>query len=141
MAGQKSTFQFVKKAPKLNDPCKPDKDLYKKAAAIVGQVMVHFGAGYGATTAQIFATPQDYASFSELLMTSTVKHITDGTLQWDTNQPMRDQVCQAGYVHGGLAKTAAAGSPLTFQVILTTLRQVQRTMCPPGAGGGPVCDF
>src|SRR5262245_24676226 len=122
MSGQKkrsNTSSKSKKNPARGaDPSQPEKDLYT-AAAIVGQVMIHFGAGYGATNSQIFASPDDYFSFSDSLMKSTLKNIQNGKLQWDTNQGLRDVTCKAAYQHGALAKAAANGAPLTIQVILS----------------------
>ncbi|MGD9903047.1 MAG: hypothetical protein AB7U83_06225 [Vicinamibacterales bacterium] len=143
----------LKRRPvRKQDPCaavkaaaKVELANYKKAAAIVGQVMAHFGAGVVAerektspgSTAQIFAAPSDQAAFHDLLVVSVLKHLA--TLNWDTDQPGRDFVCTNAHKHGVLAwQTTPA--PLTFVVILDTLREIQK-FCPPGAGGGKVCDF
>lgn len=145
---------FVPRRPVIKiDPCAAEKKKVKVAAAIVGQVLVHFGAGYGSqqlaedTTKplpdfQIFATPQDIASFTELLLTSVLKHTA--TLNWTTDGPGRDRVCSAAFNHGVLARkevVANGDAALTFPVILSTLRTIQGLMCPLGAGGGSVCDF
>ncbi len=144
---------MLKKRPvRKNDPCAPVKAAakaelanYKKASAIVGQVLAHFGAGVVAerektspgSTAQIFAAPSDLASFHGLLVQSVLKHMA--TLNWDTDQPGRDFVCTNAHKHGVLAYQTSP-APLTFTVILDTLREIQK-FCPPGAGGGKVCDF
>lgn len=145
-----------KRPPVKKDPCAPlrshyhaEKSNLRKAAAIVAQVLVHFGAGFAiqretanasaANDSQIFATPADLAAFHDLLLTSVVKHLS--TLNWDTDGPGRDAVCLAAFKHGDLAGQTSPTAPLTFTVILTTLRTIQEEVCPPGAGGGPVCDF
>ncbi len=138
----------IKKDPcaHVRASCKAEKADIKKAAGIVAQVMAHFGAGVGAerertnpgTSGQVFATPLDVALFHDLLLTSVLKHLA--TLNWDTDQPGRDFVCNNAFKHGVLAFSEAAGAPLAFAVILDTLREIQKT-CPPGAGGGKVCDF
>src|SRR6185295_12012242 len=92
------------KKPPFKMPPDPCGDV-KKAAAIVAQVLVHFGQGYGSTGAQIFATPADLALFHRLLLKSTLKNLA--TLNWDTDQPGRDMVCSAAFQHGVLAKAAA----------------------------------
>jgi hypothetical protein len=143
----------LKRRPvRKNDPCAPVKAAaktelanYRKAAAIVGQVIAHFGAGVVAerektspgSTGQIFAAPSDEAAFHDLLVASVLKHMA--TLNWDTDQPGRDFVCTNAHKHGVLAYQTTP-APLTFVVILDTLREIQK-FCPPGAGGGKVCDF
>jgi hypothetical protein len=127
------------------DPCAAVKADLRKAAAIVGQVVAHFGAGAGSerqrtspgATGQLFAAPSDLAAFHDLLLNSVLKHMA--TLNWDTDQPGRDFICNNAFAHGVLAYQTAAG-PLTFMVILDTLRVIQQN-CPPGAGGGKACDF
>jgi hypothetical protein len=144
---------MLKKRPvRKNDPCAPVKAAakaelanYKKAAAIVAQVVAHFGAGVvvereqtsPGSTAQIFAAPTDLKAFHDLLVASVLKHMA--TINWDTDQPGRDFVCGKSFAHGKLAYAQAMG-PLTFTVILDTLREIQTT-CPVGAGGGKICDF
>ena len=123
------------------DPCFKEKQKITKAAAIVGQVLVHFGAGYGLPpNPQIFATPADLAVFFDLLMASVLKNVPS-KLDWEIDQPGRDAVCQAAFKHGALARATAGAAPLMFSVILATLREIQASMCPSGAGGGPVCEF
>jgi hypothetical protein len=125
--------------------CKVEKDNMKKAAAIVAQVVAHFGAGVAAerektspgSTAQIFAAPADLFAFHDLLLASVLKHLA--TLNWETDQPGRDFVCTNAFKHGVLAYQTTPAA-LTFMVILDTLREIQKS-CPPGAGGGKVCDF
>ena len=138
---------------KKKDPCaavkaahKVEMDNLKTAAGIVAQVLVHFGAGVaiarGASgpggTTQIFATPSDIAIFTDLLLKSVVTNLA--TLNWDTQPTTRDFVCDRAFDHGKLAYQAQLG-PLTFAVILETLRVVQEVCPPGGAGGGKVCAF
>jgi hypothetical protein len=143
------------KGPIRKDPCaavriqcQADKAEIKKAAAIVAQVLSHFGAGYGAewqksggggSFPQMFDAPVTLAMFHDLLLTSTISNLP--TLNWDTDQPGRDSVCSAAFAHGALAYQTSPAAPLTFPVILATLRIIQDQMCPVGAGGGKVCNF
>src|SRR6516225_9256273 len=89
----------------------PSREL--KAAAIVGQVLVHFGAGYGAqcqsvnptappSNTPIFTAPIDLATFHHNLLKSTIKNLSK--IQWDTNVPLRDQINKAAFHHGVLAR-------------------------------------
>lgn len=127
--------------------CSKDKADLRKAAAIVAHVLAHFGAGYGAERQksgatgqlQIFAAPAALATFHDLLLTSVLKNLA--TINWEADQPARDAVCNAAFHHGVLAFQTTPAAPLTFQVILDTLRTIQETLCPAGAGGGPICDF
>ena len=145
---------LVKHRPvKKHDPCaavrascKVEMDNLKTAAGIVAQVLVHFGAGVAVarettspgSTAQIFATPSDIAIFTDLLLKSVVTHLA--ALNWDTQPTTRNFVCARAFDHGKLAYQTQLG-PLTFAVILDTLRVIQE-ICPPGgAGGGKVCAF
>jgi hypothetical protein len=150
---------MVKKAKKIRprrrkDPCEDVKAKFRAAGAIVAQVLTHFGAGYGSQRLsenpsgplpdfQIFCAPQDIKVFYKLLLKSTLKHLA--TLNWDTDQPMRDAVCSAAFQHGVLARktVVAEGAPcLTLEIILDTLETIHATVCPgTGAGGGLVCDF
>lgn len=111
----------------------------KAVAAIVSQVLTHFGAGYGAPNGnlQIFSSPSDLEKFSSLLFGNTLKKL--GT-QWDT-QSYRDNVCETAYLHGQAAKAATpAGGKLTWAIIETTLKQIKAQRCPdPQAGGGIIC--
>ena len=149
IAASKLKHRVVKK----KDPCAAIKAIHKieiddlrTAAGIVGQVLVHFGAGVAVareasspgSTAQIFATPSDIAIFTDLLLKSTVTNLA--TLNWETQPTTRNFVCSRAFDHGKLAYQTQLG-PLTFAVILDTLRVIQE-ICPPGgAGGGKVCAF
>jgi len=108
-----------------------------KAAAIVSQVLVHFGAGFGSPAGQIFASPADAAQFSDLLMKSTMKNLK--ILDWDGDRPNRDAVCGVAFEHGGLAKTEAAGRPLTWPMIQKTLTEVKKKCPARRVGAGVVC--
>lgn len=128
-----------------------------KASAIVGQVLTHFGAGYGAQhrteaaagatpqAQQIFAKPIDLAGFHFLLLDSVLRNF--GKLNWDFDQPLRDTICKAAFEHGVLARRQVVadgdGSDRLLLVqILVTLKVIQKTICgATGAGGGIVCDF
>ena len=128
-----------------------------KASAIVGQVLTHFGAGYGAqrqteATAgappkaqQIFAMPIDLSGFHFLLLDSVLRNMHK--LNWDIDQPTRDTVCKAAFEHGVLARTQVVADNdgtdrLLLLQILLTLKVIQKTICSAkGAGGGIVCDF
>jgi hypothetical protein len=107
----------------------------RSAAAIVGQVLVHFGAGTG-MGAQIFASPHVMKRFTSLLLTSTMANYD--VLNWDTDAATRDTVCQTAQKHGRLAKQWSGGRRLTWDVIYETL-QIVKQDCPGGAGGGLVC--
>lgn len=125
----------------------------QKAARIVGHVLVHFGAGYGAqrqtetpaappANLPIFQKPSDLATFHFMLLESTVRNFA--ALNWESNAPLRDQVTRAAFKHGMQArqKVVADGTgTLKIDQIITTLRAVQASDCPPGTGGGPICDF
>lgn len=129
--------------------CKAEKAEIRKAAAVVAQVVAHFGAGFAVqreqaglpSNRQIFGDPAALATFADLLLTSVLKNTPNGKLNWDTDQVQRDAVCLAAFQHGDLAGQRSPSAPLTFAVIFDTLREIQSTVCPPGAGGGPVCDF
>ena len=107
----------------------------RTAAAIVGQVLVHFGAGTG-MPAQIFASPHVMRRFTNMLLTSTLAHLD--ILNWDTDAATRDTICQTAHKHGRLAKAAARGGRLTWNIIYATFLIVKRD-CPGGPGGGLVC--
>ena len=129
-------------------------NIKKKAQAIVAQVLVHFGAGYGAerqnetpgtapANANIFLDPQVIATFHGMLLDSTIEHYSE--VQWDA-PPIRETVLKAAFEHGVLARrqvVADGTGALTTIQILQTLAQVQAVFCPgvPGAGGGPICRF
>ena len=108
----------------------------RTAAAIVGQVLVHFGAGTG-MPAQIFASPHVMRRFTNMLLTSTLAHLD--ILNWDTDASTRDTVCQTAHKHGRLAKAAARGGRLTWNIIYATFLIVKQDCPPDGAGGGLVC--
>jgi hypothetical protein len=126
-----------------------------KAAAIVGQVLVHFGAGYGAQresenptaplpNSPIFTKPTDLARFHHKLLESTFRNLS--IINWGTNTPLRDQITKAAFHHGVLARqrvVADGTTTLSYMQIIETLKTVQANFCPGsgGAGGGPVCDF
>jgi hypothetical protein len=127
----------------------------ERAAAIVGHVLTHFGGGYSAqrqtetpgaapVNLQIYQKPSDLKIFHSALLESTVRNFA--TFDWDANQPLRDQICNAAFEHGVRARqmvVAQGTTTLTAVQILTTLKAVQQAFCagPGGAGGGPVCDF
>lgn len=128
--------------------CTADKTNLRKAAAIVGQVIAHFGAGYASERAktqptgafpQIFEDPTAFATFYDLLLQSTLTNLAD--LNWDTDPPARDDVCEAAFKHGELVFQSRPSGPLPFSVILDTLRTIQEQLCPIGAGGGKICRF
>lgn len=128
-----------------------------KASAIVGQVLAHFGAGYGAqrqteasaktppAALQIFATPTDLGGFHYLLLDSVLRNFS--AINWDIDQPQRDVVCRTAFDHGVLArKQVVADNDGTDRLhlvqILQTLKAIQATHCSAaGAGGGKVCHF
>lgn len=107
----------------------------KQAMAIVGQVLVHFGAGTR-MNAQIFADPKDIRRFVNLLLHSTMANLD--ILNWDIDPPTRDTICFTAHKHGRLARQMTRGGQLTWRVIYDTLQIVKRD-CPGGAGGGLVC--
>ena len=129
-------------------------DVGKHAQAIVAQVLVHFGAGYGAerqnetpgeepANAEIFSDPTVIANFYGMLLQSTIDHFFE--VQWDA-PPVRETVLKAAFTHGVLARQrVVADSSVTLNLIqiLQTLVEVQEDFCPgvPGAGGGPICRF
>lgn len=123
-----------KKAAKTKP--KPTVNDAKKAAAVVSQVLVHFGAGCGVPSGQIFATPKDIATFSNLLIKSTIKNYKK--IRWEKDAAMRDAVCSIALLHGQLARTAAGPGPLTWKIIEGTLPEAKKK-CGGGAGGGLVC--
>jgi hypothetical protein len=140
-----------KKAKKKVSLAKGSPARIEKAAAIVAQVLVHFGAGYGAQrqtenpggappNQAIFATPADSAKFHHKLLKSTFDSLD--ILPFSTNQGLRDQICSVAFQHGMLARQRVVtdGTPaLVIQQILDTLETV-KALCPPGgAGGGRVC--
>jgi hypothetical protein len=123
----------------------------EKAAAIVAHVLVHFGAGYAAQrqtenpnavppNQAIFTAPSDSAKFHHKLLKSTFDNLDD--LPFSTNQGLRDQICSVAFQHGMLARQQAVSDgtgTLGIQQILDTLEKVKQ-LCPPGAGGGRVCN-
>jgi hypothetical protein len=128
----------------------------ERAAAIVAHVLTHFGGGYAAqrqtetpgaqpANLQIYQKPSDLKIFHSALLESTVRNLAK--IDFDINQAQRDQICQAAFQHGVLARqmvVAQATVTLTIVQILTTLKSVQQALLcggPGGAGGGPVCDF
>jgi hypothetical protein len=142
------------KKKKIADPCKDLLKQARQAGAIVAQVLVHFGAGYGAQRLaenptgplpnfQIFCEPKELRLFFNLLLSSTLRNLHK--LNWETDQPLRDAVCSAAFKHGVAARkeAAAGGGCLTFDIIEETLRDIQAAECPAptGAGGGLVCEF
>jgi hypothetical protein len=135
---KKAAKTTVKKSPAKKKP--PIALLFTKAeqtAAIVSQVLVHFGAGYGSADGlQIFAGPGDAKSFSDRLMKSTVKNLKE--LNWDADVATRDLICKTAFKHGGLAKKEAGEGELTWAIIERTLDEVKKD-CPGGGGGGLVC--
>ena len=158
----------TKKAKKAKNPKAPKKGTtpviaiatsveVTKASAIVGQVLTHFGAGYGAerqneaaagaptTPLQIFAAPIDLAGFHFLLLDSVLRNFQQ--LNWDVDQPTRDVICKAAFLHGVAARKAVVAENdgtdrLRLVQILVTLKVIQKNVCNAGGvGGGIVCDF
>jgi hypothetical protein len=139
--------------PATSKKTKHSEATVRKAAAIVGQVVAHFGAGYAVTWEksrrsvqfpQIFKEPPEFAKFHIRLFESVLKELADpkSDLQnWDTDAPMCDSVCLAAYQHGTLAFDTSLKRPLKYDVIYSTLRVIHDHVCPPGSGGGPVCRF
>ena len=129
------------------DPCAVPKLEIFRAAGIAGQVLVHFGAGYGAQrqidspglNAQIFDHPTTAATFTSLLISSIMRNFSQ--VHWDTDVAKRDAICRTAFVHGKLACQRSLGAPLNWDVLYTTLQEIKATICPGGAGGGIVCDF
>lgn len=125
------------------------------AGAIAAQVLVHFGAGYGAERLrenptgpmpnfQIFCAPADLAGFFDRLVASCLRNA--GAIDWGNDQVLRDQACAVAFKHGVAARkavVAAGASCLDTATLDTTLRNIQATECPApgGAGGGAICAF
>src|SRR5262249_29264498 len=95
----KSKFRESQRVPtklmiekvKFTDPCWKVKADMMLAAGIVGQILVHFGAGWGSErektspgNTQIFDSPITIATFTSLMMTSVLKNMA--ALHWDTDQ-------------------------------------------------------
>ena len=137
----------VAKAGFVSDPCTVAKQKIIGAAGIAGQILVHFGAGFGAqrqimkpgTNAQIFDSPSTPAAFTSLLIGSIMKN--QATLKWDTDVVTRDAVCRTAFAHGKLACERTSGGTLDWSVLYATLQEIKAAMCPGGAGGGIACDF
>jgi hypothetical protein len=129
------------------DPCANQKLELRKAAGIAGQILVHFGAGFGAqreidfpgTNAQIFDSPATAATFTNLLMTSI--HNNLAKLHWATDPVTRNAVCTTAFRHGQLACQRSGGGALDWDTLYATLQEIKTTFCPGGAGGGVACDF
>ena len=132
------------------DPCGKEKKAVRAAAGIAGQILVHFGAGFGAErekvkpapggNTQIFDSPVTAAVFTDLLISSVIKHL--GDLHWDTDSIKRDGICQTAFLHGQLAYQQSAGAPLDWATLYSTLQEIKAMYCPSGsAGGGIACDF
>jgi hypothetical protein len=129
------------------DPCARAKGELRIAAGIAGQILVHFGAGFGAqrqimspgTNAQIFDNPITAATFTDLLITSIVNHFT--ALKWDTDVANRNAVCRTAFAHGKLACQRTSAGPINWSVLYATLQEIKASMCPSGSGGGIACDF
>lgn len=129
------------------DPCAAAKTELRRAAGIAGQILVHFGAGFGAqreidfpgTNAQIFDSPITAATFTSLLMSSIINNFT--ALHWDTDTGKRNGICTTAFRHGKLACTRSAGAPLDWDTLYATLQEIKVAFCPGGAGGGIACDF
>ena len=129
------------------DPCAGAKFDLRRAAGIAGQILMHFGAGFGAqreidfpgTNAQIFDSPTTAATFTNLLMTSIINNFT--ALHWATDTVKRNAICTTAFRHGQLACTRSAGVPLDWDTLYTTLQEIKAAFCPGGSGGGIACDF
>src|SRR6185503_149881 len=129
------------KAAFVPDPCAVPKLEILVAAGVAGQILSHFGAGFGAQrqidspglNAQIFDSPITASSFTSLLISSIRKHAND--LNWDTDVVKRDAVCRTAFLHGKLACQRSAGAPLNFNVLYTTLKEIQVAFCPSGSSG------
>jgi hypothetical protein len=129
----------------------------EQAAAIVAQVLVHFGAGYGLqrehdeepkqnqskedlANRPIFRRPDDLAQFFFRLWRSTLKEFDK--IDW-TDPGFRDTCTNAAFEHGKLARRQSGNARVTFDTILATLRKIQKQYCPIDnvRGGGRVCGF
>jgi hypothetical protein len=144
---QSAPAKPVAKPGFVPDPCAIPKLKITLAAGIAGQILVHFGAGFGAQrqimspgkNAQIFDSPSTPSAFTSLLISSIIKN--EATLKWDTNVANRDAVCRTAFAHGKLACQRTAGGPLDWGSLYSTLQEIKAAMCPGGAGGGAACDF
>lgn len=144
---QSAPAKIPAKALFVPDPCAIPKLQITLAAGIAGQILVHFGAGFGAQrqimspgkNAQIFDSPSTPSAFTSLLISSIIKN--QATLKWDTNVANRDAVCRTAFAHGKLACQRTAGGPLDWGSLYSTLQEIKAAMCPGGAGGGAACDF
>ena len=142
-----STTKYTKLSKYVPDPCAIPKAELRKAAAIAGQILAHFGAGFGAqreidspgTNVQIFDSPATAATFTDLLITSTLKHMAN--LHWDVDTIGRDAICITAFRHGQLAWQRSNGGPLDWSTLYATLQDIKAVFCPGGAGGGVACDF
>ena len=130
------------------DPCATVKQQLRHAAGIAAQILVHFGAGFGAqrqimspgTNAQIFDHPSTPDAFTDLLITSIIKHYAD--LHWDTDAAGRDAICRTAFKHGKLACQYTSGAAVDWHVLYATHQEIKASTCPvPSAGGGIACDF
>ena len=129
------------------DPCAIPKLKITLAAGIAGQILVHFGAGFGAqrqimspgTNAQMFDSPSTPAAFTSLLISSIIKN--QATLKWDTDVANRNAVCRTAFAHGKLACERTSGAAVDWGILYATLQEIKEAMCPGGAGGGAACDF
>ena len=129
------------------DPCAIQKAELRKAAGIAGQILVHFGAGYGAqrqidspgANTQIFDSPNTAATFTNLLITSI--HNNFAALHWATDAAKRNAVCMTAFKHGKLACQRMGGAPLDWDTLYATLQEIKAAFCPGGSGGGIACDF
>ena len=126
-------------------------DAEQQTAAILAEVLVYFGAGYGcqrqsetASTAvsdyePIFDKPRDLEPFFRRLFRSTLKNLTE--LQWTTSPGARTSATTAAFYHGIMARqrqTAEHVVTLKNPQIQETLKQAQAKYCPDH-GGGRVC--
>jgi hypothetical protein len=133
---------------KLEDKAIVVLDVERQAQAIVADVLVHFGAGYGAEQqneegAQITEVPTVLAAFHQLLLTSTIDNFLE--VEWDA-PPVREQVLIAAFEHGRAARKLVVEEDtdtLTLVQILVSLKEIQDKFCEgvSGAGGGPICRF
>ena len=129
------------------DPCAIPKLKITLAAGIAGQILVHFGAGFGAqrqimspgTNAQIFDSPSTPSAFTSLLISSIIKN--QATLKWDTDVANRNAVCRTAFAHGKLACQRTSGGPVDWAMLHATLQEIKAAMCLGGSGGGAACDF
>jgi hypothetical protein len=126
-------------------------NIEREAAAIVAQVLVHFGAGYGAerqhenggtpSNDDVFKTPSVLKGFHALLLNSTIDNFMD--VHWEV-ESIRKQILNAAFAHGVFARKRVVEDDtdgLSLQQILDTLVDVQDEFCSPGSGGGAVCSF